>query len=453
MRALKLVGGALLAFFTAMSACDRGPSESGVAEEKGGDKGSERASAAGASSVERVPLIGAKIRGNKAALVTIVEISDYACPFCAKAHAVVESLMKEYEGQLRLAVLENPLPFHTTAKPAARWVFAAGEQGKYWEARDILFAHQKQLDEAGLGALARELGLDPERLVRDQASRAAEQYVQTGLDLARSLGVKGTPTFFINGVRLIGAQPAEKFRAAIDAALEDAQGMVARGVRPEDVYAEILKSAPPPGAVPPPEPVKAGRDGCGAGCDDDAKPGAAPEDDGKVYDVEVGDVPTRGPANAPVTIVAFMDLECPFCQKADQTVRALEKEYGQKIRVAYRSFPLPFHEHARLAAKASLAAHRQGKFFEYKDALFARQDNLGREALMAAAKDVGLDERRFAADLDDPAIERAVAADEAQVERLQVRGTPSFFINGRKVVGARPIEELRAKIDAALAGK
>lgn len=445
MRRWMLIFGVVSSLSLGVSACDKGPSDTSPAEEKVEEKGGEAQAA-----VERVPLIGAKIKGSDEALVTIVEMSDYACPFCKRAHATVESLVGEYHGRVRLAVFENPLPFHTTAKPAAKWAFAAGEQGKYWQARDVLFENQKKLDEQGLADLAGELRLDPERMARDRDSQAAERYVQAGLDLAKTLGVKGTPTFFVNGVRIIGAQPASAFRAAIEEALRRAEAMVARGIRPSDVYAEILKTAGPPKPV---DPVKAGGRNCGEGCGEDAKQGASDPAESEIYDVEIGDVPIRGAANAPVTIVVFTDFECPFCQKAEETVRAVEKEYGSKVRFAYKSYPLPFHDHARLASKAALAAHRQGKFFEYKEIVFAHQDALDRAALVKYAADLGLDVPRFEKDLDDPAIERAIVADEAQVERLGIGGTPSFFINGRKLVGAQPIAAFRAQIDAALVGK
>jgi protein-disulfide isomerase len=450
MRRWKLFVGLVSASLLGVSACDRGATEPSPAEERGEEKGESKGESRQAVTAERVPLIGAKIRGSDKALVTIVEMSDYACPFCKKAHATMEALMGEYHGRVRLAVFENPLPFHKTAKPAAKWAFAAGEQGKYWQARDTLFENQKKLDDEGLAALAKDLHLDPERLERDAASQAAERFVQGGLDLAKSLGVKGTPTFFVNGARIIGAQNVGAFRAAIEEALGRANEMVARGVRPENVYSEILKTASPykPAAA---EPAKADGRNCGDGCGEDPK--AEPPGEGEIFDVEVGDVPIRGAANAPITIVVFTDFECPFCQKGEATVRAVEKEYGQKVRVAYKSYPLPFHDHARLASKAALAAHRQGKFFEYKEILFAHQDALGRAALLEYAAQAGLDASRFEKDLDDPAIERAIQADEAQVKRLEIGGTPTFFINGRKLAGAQPIAAFRAQIDAVLAGK
>ncbi|MBK8257570.1 MAG: thioredoxin domain-containing protein [Polyangiaceae bacterium] len=251
----------------AFAACDRGGADLPI------DKETDPQPAAHAptktvSPAERVPLLGARLKGSDSALVTIVELSDYECPYCKKAHATVEKLLAEYKGKVRLAVFENPLPFHSHAKTAAKWLFAAGEQGKYWEARSALFDHQNRLDPTGLADLGSQLDLDASKLDSDMNSRSADSYVQTGMDAAKTLGVQGTPTFFINGVRLIGAQPESAFRKAIDSALGQAQTLLNRGVKPENVYAEILKTAAPPGKVKTEDPA--------GGCDDPAARGCDP---------------------------------------------------------------------------------------------------------------------------------------------------------------------------------
>ena len=115
------------------------------------------------------------------------------------------------------------------------------------------------------------------------------------------------------------------------------------------------------------------------------------EDEGDIQDVQLGASPVRGSARAPVTIVVFTDFQCPFCAKAEATMHELSAKYGNKVRIAFKNNPLPFHESARLASRAALAAGEQGKFWEYHDVLFAHQDALGRDALVAYAKEVGLD--------------------------------------------------------------
>lgn len=446
----------LVAALAISAGCERGAaveSEGAPPAEKAPEKAPQKAAEAKAVLVEQVPLLGAKIKGSDQALVTIVEVSDYQCPYCRKAHATIEQLLGEYQGVARLAVLENPLPFHKLAVPAAKWAFAAGEQGRYWQMRDALFENQKMLDEQGLTTLAENLGLDLDRMRSDSRSVAAERFVAGGLESASSLGVKGTPTFFINGVRVIGAQSPEVLRSAILDAKRRAEEMVARGIRPQEVYAEILRTAAPPKvAKAAAEKAEKGQGrGCDEGCGDTGD--EAPAGPAEVFDVSVGNAPVRGLPNAPVTVVVFTDFECPFCKKGEETIRALEAEYGQKVRVAYKSYPLPFHDHARLAAKAALAAHRQGKFFEYKEKLFKGQEGLDRAKLIEYARELGLDLPRFEKDMADPAIEAAIAADEAEVERLSVKGTPTFFVNGRKVVGAQPFAMFRTQIDAALQRK
>lgn len=183
-------------------------------------------------------------------------------------------------------------------------------------------------------------------------------------------------------------------------------------------------------------------------CDGKGDPGPAEAD--RVEDVQVGSSPVKGRAEAPVTVVVFTDYECPFCAKVEVTLRAIEAQYGRDVRVAWKNHPLPFHKDAQSAAKAALAAHEQGKFWEYHDALFAHQKELDRGSLERYAEDLGLDMARFRAAIDSERIAAQVAADAADASRLGVAGTPTFFVNGRRVVGARPLEDFRSAIDEAL---
>ncbi len=181
----------------------------------------------------------------------------------------------------------------------------------------------------------------------------------------------------------------------------------------------------------------------------DGKEEAADED--RVETIAASASPTRGAATAPVTVVVFSDFQCPFCSKAENTVKELEAAYPGKIRFVFKNSPLPFHDHARLAAKASLAANEQGKFWEYHDALFAHQQELDRPALERYAEDLRLDMRRFRAALDDARLDSVVEADITEAHRLDVKGTPAFFVNGRPIVGAQPLTVFRARVDQVLA--
>jgi protein-disulfide isomerase len=173
----------------------------------------------------------------------------------------------------------------------------------------------------------------------------------------------------------------------------------------------------------------------------------------KVESIALGASPARGPENAPVTVVVFSDFECSFCAKGEATMRELEAAYPGKVRFVFKNAPLPMHPHARLAAKAALAANEQGKFWAYHDALFAQQDALDRAGLERAAQQVGLDLPRFRTALDGPQLDAVIDADLAEARRVEVKGTPAFFVNGRNLQGAQPLAAFRAKVDQALAAR
>ncbi|HEX2568269.1 MAG TPA: DsbA family protein [Polyangia bacterium] len=159
----------------------------------------------------------------------------------------------------------------------------------------------------------------------------------------------------------------------------------------------------------------------------------------------------RGSDSARVTIVVFTDYQCPFCMRGEETLAELLRAYPGQLRVQLRHHPLPIHQNARLAAMAVLAAGAQGRAWEMHDLLFHSQSHLERADLTQAAAKLGLDGAAFTAALDAPATAAAVAADMALGRRLGVRGTPTFFINGRLLRGAQPIDAFRRVIDEELA--
>jgi protein-disulfide isomerase len=164
------------------------------------------------------------------------------------------------------------------------------------------------------------------------------------------------------------------------------------------------------------------------------------------------DAPSQGPADAKVTVEVWSDFECPFCAKGGATLEQLRAKYGDRIRIVFRHAPLPFHEHARLAAAASMAAAEQGRFWEYHDALFQQQNELDRASLEKLAKKLKLDVERFRKALDTGAYDNYVEADWVEAKSRGVAGTPTFFINDTALVGAQPLEEFVKAIDAGLNG-
>ena len=161
--------------------------------------------------------------------------------------------------------------------------------------------------------------------------------------------------------------------------------------------------------------------------------------------------PAKGPADAPVTIVAFSDFQCPYCARLVPTLEQVMAKYGDKVRLVFRQYPLNFHEHAQKAAEASLCANDQGKFWEYHDLLFANQGKLGVDALKQYAQQLSLNADDFSTCLTSRKHKAAVDRDIEDGRKVAVSGTPTFFVNGRAVVGAQPIESFRAVIDEELA--
>jgi len=163
--------------------------------------------------------------------------------------------------------------------------------------------------------------------------------------------------------------------------------------------------------------------------------------------------PSRGPKDAPITIVEFSDFECPYCGAAHDTVEQVMSTYAGKVRLVYRQFPLSFHPHAEKAAEASLCAADQGKFWEYHDVLFKNQKKLDPTDLKAFASEVGIDGQKFGQCLESGDKKKAVDADQQAGLAAGVGGTPAFFINGIFLNGALPIDEFKKVIDLELAAK
>lgn len=161
--------------------------------------------------------------------------------------------------------------------------------------------------------------------------------------------------------------------------------------------------------------------------------------------------PSLGPATAPVTIVEYLDFECPYCASAGETMKKVRETYGDKVRVVYRDFPLAFHQRALPAAEAARCAGDQGKFWEYHDKLFANQQSLADADLKKYAADLSLNVEAFNSCLDSGKHREAVRKDQTQGEQSYgVSGTPAFFVNGRFVSGAQPFEAFKPIIDDEL---
>jgi protein-disulfide isomerase len=292
---------------------------------------------------------------------------------------------------------------------------------------DDLFASQPNLEDEDLRPLVDAAGLDwnaVERAIQKDPSPKLEQSIELALDVS----ARGTPHFFINGVRLAGAQPLDKFEERIATALEAAQALTSKGVPRAKVYETLIadgKIGPPPDRkeVPPPDST----------------------------------TPFRGNPNAPVVIQIFSEFQCPFCRKVKPTLTEIEKEFGGRVKLVWRHLPLPFHKDAALAAEASQEVFAQkgsAAFWRYHDALFeAQETGIGRDVLETLAAKQGVDMTRFTAALDSSKHKPKVDADIDIANDAGISGTPGFVINGYFVSGAQPAPAFRKVIRRALDDK
>ncbi len=171
------------------------------------------------------------------------------------------------------------------------------------------------------------------------------------------------------------------------------------------------------------------------------------------YQVSADDDPAIGPKDAPVTIIEFSDYQCPFCRRwAEQVEKQIRQTYGDKVRLVYRDFPLTsLHPQALPAAEAANCAGEQGKYWDYHDKLFQQAHGLSTQAYQTYAQELGLDMEKFNACLKDHKYRDEIVADAQYAQKLGVRSTPTFFINGIPVVGAQPFSVFQSVIDDELA--
>lgn len=181
----------------------------------------------------------------------------------------------------------------------------------------------------------------------------------------------------------------------------------------------------------------------------------------QVVDVEAGKLPILGNKDAKVTIVEFSDLQCPFCKAyLDDTHEQLKEKYIDtgKVKFAFRHYPLTsIHPNAQKAAEASECANEQGKFWEFHDKVFAEQETWSPQtsadaisSFVSYAGDLGLDSEKFQSCVESDKFKEAVEADMEAANKVQVDGTPAFFVNGYRMVGAQPYSEFERIIEEEL---
>ncbi len=173
-------------------------------------------------------------------------------------------------------------------------------------------------------------------------------------------------------------------------------------------------------------------------------------DPNRYYKVSTKGSPSRGESDAKIEVIEFSDFQCPFCARVYPTVKRIEEEYGENVRIVFKHLPLRIHSKAQDAHAAAEAAHRQDKFWEMHDLIFENQRTMSRENYITYAGQIGLDVERFKKDMASGDVRGKLATDSGEAASLGVTGTPAFFVNGRFLSGAQPFESFKRLIDEEL---
>jgi protein-disulfide isomerase len=377
--------------------------------------------------VWRVPVLGSPVLGKADAPVTIIEFSDFQCPYCKRTEPTLEKVRESYGDKVRIVWKNEPLPFHPRAEPAAELALEAraqkGDPG-FWRAHAALFESQPKLEDEDLMKIGAQLGLDAGKVRAAIRDKKHKTEIDADTDLADDVKASGTPHFFINGRRMVGAQPFEKFKKVIDEELKKFEAK--RGsVAAKDYYATLMRDA--------------------KGGEELEKKQAPPVPPG---------APFRGGKNAKVVIQEWADFQCPFCARVQPTMEEILKEYGDRVKIVWRDKPLSFHPNAHLAAElAREALEERGPdaFWKMHAKLFANQQKLSRDDLDNYAADLGLDKTKVARALDGSTHKAVIDADDKIGTDIGITGTPAFLINNYYVSGAQPFSKFKKVIDKALA--
>ena len=437
--------------------------------------------------------------------ITILEYSDFQCPFCSRAIPTMEQIKATYGDKVDIIFKHFPLGFHENAQKAAEASECARDQGRFWEYHDMLFENQNDLGLSSLKQYATDLGLDTGAFNNCLDSDEKAQKVKDDMAEGQAKGITGTPGFIIQGTdangRLMeetisGAQPYPAFEEVIE--------LILTGERPSDNDPVVKLTVLNDGTCDACDPSEligifrtqlfptvqvtnvdiSSAEGKKLVEDLDIKAVPAYIFDSSVqqagnYDKVVqvlipkGDLwvvspgavgagkylqppgvdddPIRGPEDAPVTIIEFTDFQCPFCQRVLPTLDQIMEEYPGKVRIVVRDFPLDqLHPQARNAHAAAGCANDQGKFFEFHDKVFANQQDVSDATLKGYAKDLALDTATFNDCVDSGKYADEVQKDLEDGQEYGVSGTPAFFVNGFSISGAQPFAVFKDIIDKEL---
>jgi protein-disulfide isomerase len=336
----------------------------------------------------RVNIDGAPTLGSVSAPVTVVEFSDFQCPFCARAAIPLQRLLVANQGGVRFAFKNFPLDIHADSRLAHMAALSAGEQGKFWEMHDLIFAHQHSLKRSDLLSFATQLNLDVVKFQKDIESPQLKARIDDDISEGQRVGVVATPTFIVNGETFSGFSGGQ-LQAKIDSQASRTQEQVA------DLPTDIPKLNL-----------------------------------------------SLGPEDAPTKIRWYVDLTSPLTAESAVALQNFVAAHSGRVQIEFKNLPLQIHATAMLVHEFALAAAAQGKFWPVESLLLADSKAKDREELRNLAVQAQLDQSKLWAEVDGHKYAAVIFRDLAEANRLGISGTPTFVIGNKKLDGVNGLDTL-----------
>ncbi len=349
-------------------------------------------------------------KGPDSAPVKVVILSAFGCPTCSEFAKAADQAVVKYGDQIQLRFKHKILPpQHPDSVLASEASMAANEQGKFWEYHDKLMANAFAIDRLNLERYAKELKLNMAKFKKALDTRKFHGVLTRDSVLANEIGAHSFPNILANGVRIKKPKGWEELQALIDGQLKRAEKLKSEGATPANLYEKAIAGGK-----------------------------FFQQYEGPQKRFNTSNSPTLGPKDAKIELVVFEDFQCPFCSKIAPSLKIFQKNNPKNVKVVYKHMPLTsIHPEAQLASEASMAAHEQGKFWEYHDKLYANQQALTRADLERYAQEIKLNMSKFKSDLDSGKFKQFVQSDASEGQSAGISGTPSVFINGYKYQGPR----------------
>ncbi len=391
----------------------------------------------------KIPLAGSLVYGNIDAPITLIAFVDFEGKLSETFFKTAEDINKAYGNDIRFYVVSHPLSYHKKGADVSKLFYAANNLDKNREIYELIYREQSNWINSDnpvdfLLKKAETTGIDIEKFKEAVNDPATLKTIAKDDEISSKLHIRTAPAIFINGRFVPGAMPFETFRNVIKEELERAEPFIEKGLKGDELYMELIKNGKPSLVYKKNIP-----------------------DENRLAKIAMhGDEACIGNKNAPITIVEFSELQCPYCKRASSIVNSAVEQYKDKVRLCFKHRPLASHVNAKQVSLYLIAVKKiygDTKFFEMLDLLFKNQNDWSKQSDEELFRKYfvqnGMDWNKIKEFSTSKTAEEILQKDTVEASKVGVRGVPVFFINGLKITGARPKVVFTNVIDKFLENK